>query len=385
MELDPGRFTRRVNQSYDVPAIQLKVAHEDIARDCDGYGGVDVFDGTLFPTNDDVSMDDMVTKVAAQLGPDADVTWCYNVTKVKRALVATDEVVLSFDTSHGSDHMDGITGSVAVRSDWTIEKIIALIEEHGVTVGKELIRDDKAPISFAMPSNSGVHIINKKFGELTLNGIAENYGENVIKQSREMVTAMTESSNGILILNGPPGTGKSYLIRSMLWELKGIRHPIVCTPPQQFLTQMGLLTEAIMSVDDEDDYPPAMRHKTSKEGTLIVMEDVGEMLMYDNVTNHVNETANLLNFADGLLSLLANTLFILTFNTEIEKINPALTRPGRCLGHLTINLLDYHQAEKLTGLNLDPAREYSLAEVYEMKRTGEPSKGNKRSVLGFGH
>ncbi len=79
-----------------------------------------------------------------------------------------------------------------------------------------------------------------------------------------------------------------------------------------------------------------------------------------------------LNFSDGLLSLLGNVVFILTFNHEVSQINPALTRPGRCLGQLTVGLLGRDQAQGIAGFDLPDDRGYTLAEAYEMRRVGHP-------------
>ena len=179
----------------------------------------------------------------------------------------------------------------------------------------------------------------------------------------------------------PSGTGKTYLIRAMLSELKGARRPVFCTPPRMFLTQMSLLTEAIMESTSS-----STNAAGDEPGSVIVMEDVGEMLMADNVTNHVDETANLLNFSDGLMSLLGNTVFILTFNHEVSQINPALTRPGRCLGQLTVGLLGRDQAQGIAGFDLPDDREYTLAEAYEMRRVGHLVShpvGNARRKAGL--
>src|SRR3990172_6430756 len=80
--------------------------------------------------------------------------------------------------------------------------------------------------------------------------------------------------------------------------------------------------------------------------------------------------ANLLNFADGFLSLLTDAIIVLSFNYDMKRIDPAVTRPGRCLAHIEVGRLKYEKAKELVDFELDPKKDYSLAEIFEMKRKG---------------
>ena len=107
--------------------------------------------------------------------------------------------------------------------------------------------------------------------------------------------------------------------------------------------------------------------------SIVILEDVGDILMVDGASQYANITANLLNITEGLFSFMSDVIFILTFNYQIDKINPALTRPGRCIGRFEINELKHDHAQELVGFDIPPG-DYSLAEVYEMKKNGPNSK-----------
>ncbi len=381
-----NKFAKRVHNLYDTGPLQARVAHEELLKYCDftaDHGGATVLSGDLTSSDDAVSKGDLVDKVAGALSEPA-ILYHYRGRNVEHATLIEPDLVITF--FFGSTGTNNITVTLANSGKWTVDKLHALLKELGYTVGRDEVPEDKARVSFAMPSSNGVRIIEKKFDTLPLDSIAANYSSEVVEQTRAAIELLKTAPNGILILNGPPGTGKSFLIRAMLWEARKHKAPVVCTPPQQFLTSMALLTDAIMTVgedDDDYDYRGIPVSTTKPDGTLVVLEDIGELLTESNVTTHVDATSNLLNFADGLLSLLANTLFVLSFNQDIGKINPALTRPGRCLGQITVEPLGWEQAQELTDLTL-PHDRYTLAEVYEMKRIGKPVKASSDRKLGFG-
>ncbi len=373
------RFTGRVGRLYEIGAVQSRVAHEDMARDTD-FGndgpGVNTFYGRVFLTDEAVPVGELVEKMREAL----DGTVCLDLLpggRIKLALVVGDAAVVTLDSIDGAIAINAVFASFPVGCEWTPERLTELMADLGYAVGHDLDDDSMVPISFAMPGANGLRLMSKKFRKLTLDSVRRNYSPDVIEGAERAIEILSAASNGIFILNGPPGTGKSYLIRAILSELKGVRHPVFCTPPQKFLTEAVLLADAIVSASADHSGPEEVI------GTAVIMEDVGELLTIDNVTNHVDATANLLNFSDGLLSLLGDAVFILTFNHEMDAINPALTRPGRCLGQLTVGTLGRGQAEAIAGFGGLEDRQYTLAEAYEMKRVGRQLTGATKKRAGL--
>lgn len=92
----------------------------------------------------------------------------------------------------------------------------------------------------------------------------------------------------------------------------------------------------------------------------------------DSPLQESDQRSNLLNLSEGLLSLLADSIIVLSFNHEPSKIDPAVWRPGRCLKYLRVGNLSYEMSESWLGdaSKLLEKREYSLAELYELKRGG---------------
>ena len=75
-----------------------------------------------------------------------------------------------------------------------------------------------------------------------------------------------------------------------------------------------------------------------------------------------------------------DVVVIMSFNTRMDSLNPALLRAGRCLSRLEVHPLTFPQAQDLLPFPLNGRREYSLAEVYEMRRTGAEAAATRREI-----
>lgn len=248
----------------------------------------------------------------------------------------------------------------------TPKRLLALLEERGFVPRGTTIKPTEVEVSFAAPDEDrSVSVSSVRCPRMLFNDHVQNYAPEVVEKVRKLLNVtLKDATHGLVVISGPPGTGKSYLIRMLISETN--RRAVVCSPPSDFLGEARLLNKV------------TERFKRS----LIVLEDVGDYLTEDNVTQHIDVTSTLLNCSDGLLSLLADTIFVLSFGADMGKISRAITRPGRCLAHIDIGELPYERAQSLVNFQI-PAREYTLAEVYEMRRTQQVMSKDGQDTAGF--
>lgn len=237
-----------------------------------------------------------------------------------------------------------------------VENLLKILRKFNFDITDNLHAGKGIPIVFASPSKHGVTYKTRSFDPILLDDIKVNYDSKVIEKINTLLVDMSSASHGLVLINGPVGTGKSYLIRSILTEMKNKgRRAIACLPPTQFFIEADLLTNVI----------------TQFRRSCFVFEDVGDLVSIEASSQYMDARSNLLNLTEGFLSLLADSIIIISFNYDISKIDPAIIRPGRCLAHIEVNNLSYDKVKDMIPFDI-LHREYSLAEVYEMRRLKKP-------------
>jgi len=155
-----------------------------------------------------------------------------------------------------------------------------------------------------------------------------------------------ESSANILLLIGPPGTGKTTFIRGLLAHRN-------CSAIVTY--DAGILEkDAFFAKFIEDD------------AEVMVLEDSDAFLKSRSDGNTMMH--RFLNVGDGLVTTKGKKMIFSTNLPSIRDIDPALIRPGRCFDILEFNPLNLTQAKKLAdklGASI-PERDgdYSVAEIF---------------------
>jgi len=154
------------------------------------------------------------------------------------------------------------------------------------------------------------------------------------------------SSSTILLLIGPPGTGKTTFIRGLLQHTQS---SAMVTYDTAVLTKDYLFASFL-----------------DGERNILVLEDADNFLGARSDGNDMMH--KFLNVGDGLVTLKNKKMIFSTNLPSIKNIDPALVRPGRCFDIINFRNFDQREAEKLAlklDIQLEGSREsWSLADIF---------------------
>ena len=229
---------------------------------------------------------------------------------------------------------------------------------------------------------------DSKFLELpTWQDITQNYAPEAhdkIQNLMELTPSSLGDSGKIIILHGPPGTGKTSLIRALIREWKTWCDVEYIIDPEVILNSSSYLTQVVLGDSDEDFDEPLVSsfvseildnlsesdENQSNKFRLLIFEDTEELIATDDKGSVSPSVSRLLNIGDGLLGQGLKVLILITTNVELQKLHQALIRPGRTLANIHVPKLSAEQATQWLGSNIGEA---TLAELYEEK--------NKRQIV----
>ena len=184
---------------------------------------------------------------------------------------------------------------------------------------------------------------------------ARNYPSSVRSLLDRLVAyAPTGDGGRAVLLHGEPGTGKTSVIRTLLWEWREWASPHLVLDGAPFVRDPAYLAEVVG--DDDDD-----RWK------VIVLEDAAALLDRENPFG--GDLGQLLNASDGMVGFGTKALFVLTSNEPVSKVHPALVRPGRCIANIAFHRFPKAEAVEWLGGTADvPEGGLALADLYERDR-----------------
>jgi molybdopterin-guanine dinucleotide biosynthesis protein len=181
------------------------------------------------------------------------------------------------------------------------------------------------------------------------------------------IDAYLDSDETVLILQGTAGAGKTRLVRKILSEIS--RRAIERGGDEYGSKATALYTGDQKAMESDEIFA---RFITGEERAFVV-EDADHMLRPRSDGN--DNLHRFLAVADGVVRAAGRKIIFSTNLPNINDIDEALARPGRCFARLRFHDLDLPQAKLLAEaigveitdkIDASSKRSLSVAEVYSM-------------------
>ncbi|MEU9981487.1 DUF5925 domain-containing protein [Streptomyces sp. NPDC050856] len=182
---------------------------------------------------------------------------------------------------------------------------------------------------------------------------------------RLMKTTPDDIAGRLLLLHGPPGTGKTSALRTLARSWRDWCQVDCVLDPERLFNDVGYLMDIAIG---EDEGTARSRWR------LLLLEDCDELIRGEARHTAGQALSRLLNLTDGLLGQGRNVLVGVTTNEDLERLHPAVVRPGRCLARIEVSPLTRNEAVSWLGREEGVGRDgATLAELYALRRGTAPA------------
>lgn len=215
------------------------------------------------------------------------------------------------------------------------------------------------PVHFWMqdPMSGGGYSRRRNIEVQPFGDIAANYPKSLRDDLASLMTMDDPAGGKLVLFHGPPGGGKTRAILSLFSEWREWCGPSVVTDPDRMLADATYLNSIVFGSEGQG-------------WLLLVIEDGDEFINVDGRDSKGQAIARLLNLADGIVGQGVNLLTLISTNVNVDQLNPALTRNGRCMANLHFGLFPEDEAREWLeghGVEAEIEQPMSLADLFALR------------------